>query len=189
MKTKQFLYLFIILISSINCKAQQYPLNTDYDILPNNSYVKDLNNDYNSYVGTWKTILGSKEVYLYISKEQNREVKLASKTYFSDVLLIKYKVVINGQIVETTENDSLAKVKIVSDGLDLDNSVIFTTLGGKCMVGWGTILLKSIDSTHLKWNYLPESIVLTNKNCPDYPAGGIKINLPDEPKDLIFTKQ
>ncbi|GEN72820.1 DUF6705 family protein [Chryseobacterium lathyri] len=177
------------ILAVLSCKAQQYPLNTDYDAVPSNSYVKDLNNDYDPYIGTWKTSLGNKEVYLNITKQQNREIKLVSKTYFSDVLLIKYKVVINGQIVETTENDSLDKVKIISDGLDLDNSVIFTTLGGKCMVGWGTILLKSIDSTHLKWNYLPDSMVITNKNCSDYPAGGIKINLPYEPADIVFTKQ
>ncbi|KMQ69566.1 hypothetical protein ACM39_00420 [Chryseobacterium sp. FH2] len=183
---------FIIILGMFvvfSCKAQQFPLNTDYDAVPSNAYVKDLNNDYDPYIGTWKTTLGNKEVYLNVAKQQNREIKLVSKTYFSDVLLIKYKVVINGQIIETTENNSLDKVKIISDGLDLDNSVIFTTLGGKCMVGWGTILLKSIDSTHLKWNYLPDSMVITNKNCSDYPTSGIKINLPYEPADIIFTKQ
>lgn len=189
MKNIQFLYFVLILISTISCKAQQYPLNTDYNVVPSNSYIKDLNNDYDQYVGTWKTTLGNKEIYLYIIKQQNREIKLASKTYFSDVLLIKYKIKINGVIIENTESNPLDNVKIVSDGLDLDNSVIFTSLGGKCMVGLGTILLKNIDSIHLKWNYLPDSTVITNINCPDYPVGGIPINLPYEPENIIFTKQ
>ncbi|WP_131701380.1 DUF6705 family protein [Chryseobacterium sp. FH2] len=187
MKKKKFLYLFIALIS-VACKAQQYSLNTDYENIPNNSHIKDLNNEYNKFVGTWKATLGNKEIYIYVTKQEDRLISRLTKTFFRDVLLIRYKVLISNQIVENTTSFTNENINIISMATE-DNSVIFTYTGGKCTVGWGIISTEYIDSTHLKWNYQPQSTMITNKNCPDYPAGGIKINLPDEPKDLIFTKQ
>ncbi|KMQ69561.1 hypothetical protein ACM39_00395 [Chryseobacterium sp. FH2] len=188
MKNKAFLYLLISLFS-ISCKAQQYPLNTNYSQIPNNAYIKDLNNDLNKYVGNWNVSVGSKQIHLYITKQENRPINLMSKSYFSDVLVIKYEILVNNQIVESTKNFTLENANITSIDLDIDGSIIFDYEGGKCGVGSGMIDVTYIDSTHLKWNYQPESTMLTNKNCSDYPAEGIKINLPDEPKDIIFTKQ
>ena len=188
MKNKIFLYLSIILLS-IGCKAQQYPLDADFTIIPNNSYIKDLNNEYNKFVGNWKAVLGTKEVYLYISKQENRSINRLNKNFFRDVLLVKYKVLINNQIVENTTNFTDDKINIISLGTEIDNSVTFGYTGGKCTVGWGTINIGYVDPTHLKWNYQPQSTMVTNKNCPDYPVDGIKINLPYEPDDIIFTKQ
>jgi hypothetical protein len=182
--------LYLILISlSVSCSAQQYPLDTNYRTIPNNSYIKDLNNEYNKFVGTWKATLGSNEIYLYITKQENRPITILNKSYFSDVLLIKYEILNGNQIIESTKNINIENVGIISMGLEIDNSVIFRYNGGKCTVGWGMINTEYIDSTHLKWNYMPQSTMLTNLNCPDYPAGGIKINLPDDPEDIIFTKQ
>lgn len=188
MKNKTFLYLIIALFS-IGCNAQQYPLNVDFTTIPNGSYIKDFNHEYNKFFGTWKATLGSKEVYLYISNQENRPINRINKNFFRDVLLIKYKILINNQIVENTTNSSSESINIVSTRIGIDNSAMFSYTGGKCGVGWGMIDLKYIDATHLKWNYQPQSTVITNKNCSDYPVGGIKINLPYEPADIIFTKQ
>lgn len=186
MKNKAIIYLFIVFLS-VSCKAQQYPLNTDYEIIPDNSYIKDLNNDYNKYIGTWKTILGNKEVYLYISKQTNRPIDRITKKFFRDVLLIKYKIIVNNQIIENTLNN--IKDNMISTNIQNDGTVAFTYTGSKCKVGWGSVSIKSLDSTHFYWNYYPDSTVITNINCPDYPAGGIDINLPDEPENIVFTKQ
>lgn len=188
MKTRTLLSLIIILFS-ISCKAQQYPLNTNFTTIPNGSYIKDTNNEYDKFIGTWKSVLGNKEVYLYITKQENRPINRLNKNFFRDVLLIKYKVIVNNQIVESTMNSSNESINIVSTRIGIDNSAMFSYTGGKCGVGWGMLDLTYIDSTHLKWNYQPQSTMITNKNCPDYPVGGIQINLPDEPEDIIFTKQ
>ena len=90
------------------------PLDTDFTIIPNNSYIKDLNNEYNKFVGTWKAVLGSKEVYLYISKQENRPIHRLNKNLFRDVLLIIYKVLIDNQIVESTTNFTDDKINIIS---------------------------------------------------------------------------
>lgn len=188
MKNKIFLYLTLLLIS-INCKAQQYPLNTNYRTIPNNSYIKDANNEYNKFVGSWNVSINNKEIKLSISKEENRSITLLNRHFYKDVLLIRYKVIVNNQIVENTMNSSNDNVNTISMGTQIDGSVLFDYKGLKCLVGNGFITLEYIDSTHLKWNYLPQSTVLTNKNCPDYPTEGIKINLPYEPENIIFIKQ
>ena len=110
---KQSIFLYItILFSSLSCKAQQqFPLNTYYESIPNNSYIKDLNNEYTKYVGIWKATLGSKEIYLYIIKQEDRPITIFSKSYFSDVLLIKYEILNNNQIIESTNDINNENVK------------------------------------------------------------------------------
>ncbi|ALR31955.1 hypothetical protein ATE47_16160 [Chryseobacterium sp. IHB B 17019] len=181
--------LILFAITTSSCNAQNLPLSTKYSQIPNNAHIKDLNNDLNKYVGSWNASVGDKQIHLYITKQEDRPINLISKSYYSDVLVIKYEILVNNQIVESTKNYTLENANITSMDLDIDGSIIFDYEGGKCGVGWGMIDVTYIDSTHLKWNYIPESTVITNINCPDYPAGGIKINLPDEPKDIIFTKQ
>ncbi|MGU3376178.1 DUF6705 family protein [Chryseobacterium sp. M5A1_1a] len=188
MKNKTILYLIIALFS-ISCNAQQYPLDTNYRTIPNNSYIKDKNNEYSKFVGTWKATLASKEVYLDISKQENRPMNRINKNFFSDVLLIRYKILENNQIVENTMNSTNENVNAISMRIEIDGSALFDYKGLKCLVGNGFISLAYMDSNHLKWNYQPQSTVITNINCSDYPAGGIKINLPYEPADIVFTKQ
>lgn len=189
MKKEKFLYLFILLILSIGCKAQQYPLNTYYENIPDNAYIKDTNDEYSKFVGNWKATINNKEVNLNIVKQDNRQITILNKSYYSDVLLLRYKVLENNQIVENTMNSTNENVKAISMGIEIDGSALFDYEGLKCLVGNGFINLTYVDSNHLKWNYQPQSAMLTNKNCPDYPAGGIKINLPYEPENIIFTKQ
>lgn len=171
------------------CKAQQYPLNVNFTTVPNGSYIKDTNNEYNKFIGTWKANVGNKAVYIYITKQENRPITRLNKNFFRDVLLIRYKILVNNQIVEDTMNSSNDMVNTISMGTQIDGSVIFDYKGLKCLIGNGFITLEYIDSTHLKWNYQPQSTVVTNKNCSDYPANGIKINLPYETSDIIFTKK
>ncbi|KFF02281.1 DUF6705 family protein [Chryseobacterium luteum] len=188
---KKYILLQLLIVLAIGCKAQTYPLDTDYKTIPNYSYLKDTNNSLLSYVGNWKANYSGNEMVLKIEKIDHHLNDFGIKKFYEDVLFIRYSIKNSqGIIIETTMNLNVTDARIFSDSIFPNESLVsFTYLGGKCTVGWGGITLQSIDSTHFKWNYQPESTVLTNKNCPDYPAGGIKINLPDEPKDIIFTKQ
>ncbi|KMQ69560.1 hypothetical protein ACM39_00390 [Chryseobacterium sp. FH2] len=193
MKTTYLKTLTIIFCLVLySCQAQQiYPLLTDTSNLPNNSYVKDLDNEYNSFEGTWKSNLNDRIVTLKITKVLQKPLQKLNISYYLDVLIVQYSIQDNnGNIIENNISSNLNDYKIISTVYSKKAQVAKLYYeGGKCQVGWGGISLKMIDSAHLKWNYQPESTVITNKNCPDYPAGGIKINLPDEPADIIFTKQ
>ncbi|MCT2409051.1 hypothetical protein NZD88_16000 [Chryseobacterium antibioticum] len=187
------LIAMLCIASTYACQAQQtiYPLLTDTSNIPNNSYIKDLDNEYDSFVGTWKTNLNNKIVILKITKVLQKSLQKLDISYYSDVLIVQYSIQDNnGNIIENNISSNLNDYKIISTLYSKKAHVVkLYYQGGQCQVGWGGINLKMIDPTHFKWNYQPESTVITNKNCSDYPAGGIKINLPYEPSDIIFTKQ
>ncbi len=51
------------------CKAQVvYPLNTFYDDIPKGSYIKDINNDLDSFIGLWKVNYDQKEILISVKK-------------------------------------------------------------------------------------------------------------------------
>jgi hypothetical protein len=68
----------------------------------------------------------------------------------------------------------------------IKNLVAFTYQGGDCGYGWGDVSLQFVDATHIKWNYRPEGVILTNFNCPN--GADTTIYLPKVP-NLVFTKQ
>jgi hypothetical protein len=102
---KNIKYL-ILLVISISCKAQQsYPLKTDYDNIPNYSYLKDLNNELSPYIGIYKTSFQGKEIILYITKEENKLVNRIDKNFYRDLLSIKYIIKnSSGNILQNTQD-------------------------------------------------------------------------------------
>ncbi|WBZ93891.1 hypothetical protein PGH12_10425 [Chryseobacterium wangxinyae] len=189
MKKHILLQLFMFL--AIACKAQTYPLDSDYKIVPNYSYLKDISNALLPFVGDWKANYNGNEIVLKIDKVDHHLNNFDVKKYYQDVLFIRYIIKNSqGNVVESTMNFNITDSNIISDmTFSNENMVSFTYTGGQCTVGWGEINLQLTDTTHFIWNYQPESTAVTNKNCSNYPTGGIKINLPYESADLIFTKQ
>ncbi|MDQ0593813.1 hypothetical protein QFZ37_002182 [Chryseobacterium ginsenosidimutans] len=61
------IFLLLIIIASIGCKAQTYPLRTFTEI-PENSYLKDTNNELPSYEGIWKGVWNNKTIYVTLKK-------------------------------------------------------------------------------------------------------------------------
>ena len=187
MKFYQIIILLVFVLNII-CKGQTLPLNTPLQEIPNGAYVKDLNNELAPYIGIYKANFGDKEIYLYISKIENNLEKSAKKSYYFDVLDIKY-VVRNSSnnVLQDTQNNNLPKIGISSIGTrPYQNSIIFYYSGTNCRVGWGKIILKRISSTQLSWEYLPNDMIIDDSKCP--PGTDINIYLPVT-KDLIFTKQ
>jgi len=189
---KNILFL-IVLIISVSCKAQQvYPLNTDFDEIPQNSYLKDINNELNTYVGTYKANFQNKEIILYINKIEKKYFDMSSIKIYKDVLSIKFVVKnSSGNILQDTQNMNFqtnqVQHTIYSLGTrTLDNIVGLSYGGTNCSVGNGLIYLKKINATQISWEYLPNDIILDDSRCP--PGTDITIYLP-ETKDLIFTKQ
>ncbi|RLJ30843.1 hypothetical protein CLU97_0239 [Chryseobacterium sp. 7] len=181
--------LFCLLISFLSCKAQTtLPLNTSLNEIPANSYLKDLNNELNSYTGAFQANFQGKNIILYITKIENKVQKSSQKTYYSDILDIKYIIKnSSGIVLQDTKNNNIPSINLYSIGTKpYDNSAIFFYSGTNCRVGWGKIILKKINSTQLSWEYRPNDIILDNSKCPQ--GTDINIYLP-ETKDLIFTKQ
>ncbi|UOE38538.1 DUF6705 family protein [Chryseobacterium oryzae] len=102
---KQILLIFILF--SIYCKSQEYPLNTSLDNLPNNTYLKDTNNDLNKYIGIWRGNWNGKTLFLDLRKVKYHytrdTLKLSSKT------VIELKRIIS-KIDETSTSDLEIKI-------------------------------------------------------------------------------
>ncbi|MDR2236636.1 MAG: hypothetical protein LBE92_10970 [Chryseobacterium sp.] len=181
---KRLLFLGVLLVV-FYCKAQQvFPLNTFTENVVPNGYVKDINNELDPFVGIYKTNFQDNEIILHISKMEYKLEKRAKKTYYSDVLIIKY-IIKNaaGTILQSTQNDS--EIRLYSNKV-FQNTAIFYYMGTNCNVGNGKIYLKKTNTTELLWDYRPNSMILDQQNCPGNQD--TKVYLPVT-KDLIFTKQ
>ncbi|MFS4431077.1 DUF6705 family protein [Chryseobacterium sp. S90] len=181
--------ILILFLSLISCKAQQtFPLNSDYEEIPQNSYLKDLNNELTPYVGTYKTNFNGKEIMLFITKQEDKLEQSAQKNYYMDALIVKYIVKnSSGNILQDTQNDTSSKIELYSIGTKpTKNEIIFVYSGTNCHVGWGKIILKKVNVTQISWEYRPNDITTTESKCPS--TLDTTIYLP-ETKDLIFTKQ
>ncbi|MDR6405937.1 MULTISPECIES: DUF6705 family protein [Chryseobacterium] len=188
MKNLKNILLLSFFISAFSCKAQQYPLDTDFRNIPNNSYLKDLNNELDPYIGTYQTIFNGKQITLFVTKEPHKLIDYVTRKFYRDVLSIKFVVKnSNGVILQDTQNLNSQNNTIYSMRINpYHNFVTFNYSGTNCNVGNGRITLKKLNITQVSWEYLPDDIILDNNRCP--PGTDINIYLP-ETKDLIFTKQ
>ncbi|WP_435525230.1 DUF6705 family protein [Chryseobacterium indoltheticum] len=190
MKTVFFKYLVLLnLIIIISCKSQTLPLNTLIDDIPQGAYVKDLNNELNPYIGVYKGNYEGNEITLFINKVEHKLEKSVDKNYFMDVLDVKYTVKnSSGLILQDTHNNNSSNIKLYSIRVrSSNNSVAFYYSGTNCKVGWGSIILKRLNSTQLSWEYYPNSRIITDASCP--PGTDTTVYLPVTDDELIFTKQ
>ncbi|PZP41813.1 MAG: hypothetical protein DI598_17785, partial [Pseudopedobacter saltans] len=99
------IFLIAILMISLSCKSQELPLNSNPFESPQNSYLKDINNELNPYVGTYKASFNGKQITLYITKETKKYFDRISYKIYKDVLSVKYTVQnSSGQILQSTQN-------------------------------------------------------------------------------------
>jgi hypothetical protein len=183
------IFLLSIISLSFSCKGQQvYPLGTRFSAIQNNTYLKDTNNELLPFVGTWKAMFDNKEITIKVDKVNQHLVKSGTKIFYRDVLFIRYSIKnAQGTIIKNTMNLPITQSGIESIGtFPTQNLVSFVYQGGDCRYGWGDVDLQLIDTTHIKWNYRPEGVILTNINCPN--GADTTIYLPKVP-NLIFTKQ
>ncbi|MDR6923088.1 MULTISPECIES: DUF6705 family protein [Chryseobacterium] len=188
----------IILLATItltfSCKAQQvYPLNTDYETVPNNSYLKDLNSELERYIGVYKTNYGGNEITLFITKDNQRLIKRANKNFYRDILIIRYMIKNSfGNVLQDIQNMTFPDNQPSHHFIEsiatnpLQNTVTFIYSGTNCGIGWGKIILKKLNDTQISWIYRPNGSATTDENCPGNPDK--TVYLPDT-ENLVFTKQ
>lgn len=181
-----------LIVNVISCKAQVQPLNTKLkDIIPN-AYLKDLNNELAPFIGEYISTYQDKTILLHINKENQKLIYSSTKTFYQDVLSIRYIVKNStGTVLQDTQSMNFSSNQklftIYSLGTRPNhNSVMFYYGGTNCGIGWGQIDLKKLNATQISWEYRPNSLVIDEATCPT--GTDKKVYLPVT-KDLIFTKQ
>ena len=86
------IFLFIAFAVIISCKSQTYPLRTYGIDYPKDSYVKDINNELQSYEGMWKGSWNNKTFFISFKKIKYYKSFLDSRSYYADILVGKFKI-------------------------------------------------------------------------------------------------
>jgi hypothetical protein len=182
------IFLLVVIIISISCRSQIYPLRNFSDI-PENSYEKDTNNELPAYEGTWKGSWNNKIIYVSIKKMTNKFDNTLK--YYKDCLIAKFKVTdLNGLILFDNTNLADNQAKIEGGGFrKVDNKYSLIYIDMDLCERSGTILINFTDSTKtkLQWSYSQDENFIEpdcfyyNYAPQDYPQ--------PLPRNIILTKQ
>lgn len=91
------LFLIMVFMLGLGCKAQS-PVKSLYGayINVNGAYYKDIYNDFDKFVGTWKYTNGSTSLTIVLQKKLQHYEFNSNNDYYLDMLIGEYKYVENG---------------------------------------------------------------------------------------------
>ncbi|PNW10938.1 hypothetical protein C1637_25030 [Chryseobacterium lactis] len=183
--------LIFTTIFSFFCKAQEYSLNTSPADIPNNAYIKDINNELDQYVGLWKGTWNGKILYLDLKKVKYHYD--GNHPYYIDKILGERKVATSDGTIEI---DRISNFDYISPEFrGIYKSLRFAgkktlTFSPKNMCRkTATLEITSftISQMTLHFEYEPSPI---DSNCQHNgyidQYGDFPINFP---KDIVLTKQ
>ncbi|MET3018918.1 DUF6705 family protein [Flavobacterium hydatis] len=189
---KKIIILSLIIIANLSCKAQQIiPIEKaiDYRLaengIPDNTYLKDINNLLDKYVGTWIGTYDNKTYNFRIDKFVNNYSGLTKE----DVLLMRYIITnANGTQIENTMTLSDDNYLIIKGDYIQKSTYHLDYVGRESACGQlGTIyieILKNSNNTKMKLYLLPEKIMISSSSCPQGISSQIMpIN------QIVLTKQ
>ncbi len=179
------IFLLILFVLGISCKAQIYPLRT-YTEIPENAYLKDTNNELADYEGIWKGTWDNKTISIVFKKIVNKYNE--NLKYYKDYLIAKFKVIdMNGNVLFDNINLTDEQAKIRGGGVKkIDDKYSLMYNDSSLCNTSGVININFTDSTKTKldWKYFYRNEIITS-DCPYYNT-----SIPQPlPKEIILTKQ
>ena len=96
---KNIIKLLLLMIAATSCKAQNtYSLSSfQPKHLRNNNYIKDTQNIYNNFAGTWQWTNGNSTFTIKLQKVEYW--KMPNDNYYEDLIMGGYKYIDNGNLV------------------------------------------------------------------------------------------
>ncbi|WP_027384748.1 DUF6705 family protein [Epilithonimonas caeni] len=174
--------------------SQEYPLNTSPSDIPNNAYIKDINNELNKYVGLWKGSWNGKTLYLELRKFKTySSIPGDTHPYYVDGILGERKIINANGVIEIDRITSFG-----SDGAEFSGMSKSIKPPGRDRLLFfpknmcrkqATLDITNFTGTQmtLHFEYLPSAI---DENCVHNAYvdqyGDFPINFP---KDITLTKQ
>ena len=182
------IFLLMLTIMSISCKAQTYSLKSHVET-PENAYLKDIENALPDYEGTWKGEWNGKIIYVTFNKITHKYI--ASLNQFYDLLIGRFKVTnLNGTILFDNTNLSDDDVKI--EGMrfrKVDGKYSLIYIDKDLCGRSGGILINFTDATktQLQWKYWQDENWI-GKDC--FYHGWAQADVPQPlPNNIVLTKQ
>ena len=174
---KKLLILGFIVLTTLSCKAQILPLedvlkyiDAGNGIPKNITYIKDVNNVLDKYVGTWKGTYNNRSYEFRIVKVTNKPGRITE-----DRLLMRYVISdVNGTIVEDTRALPETSPYVV-EGDYYDRDVYFLYYGGKeSLCGQiGHIIIDiqpNSNNNKMRLFFAQQQEILSLKDCPNGSA-------------------
>jgi hypothetical protein len=125
--------IIILLLISLACKAQTVePIfqNTDYG--KNGRYYKDVDADFNPYIGTWIYNSGNITFTIKLVKKEMMTETVGTTSFFEDFLIGEYQYQVNGNtIINTLPSLSINHADAINYNL-YSLGIIGNTLYPKC---------------------------------------------------------
>lgn len=172
MKTN--LILALIVLINLSCKGQVLPvenkinyINSENGIPKNITYIKDVNNILDKYVGTWKGTYNSRNYEFSILKVTNKPGRITE-----DRLMMRYVILeSNGTIIEDTRALPDTSPYVIA-GNYVDTSVYFLDYYGKesqCGQKGSIIIDLQLNSNNniMRLFFESQQEIISLKNCPN----------------------
>ena len=170
-------------------------INSDKTVLENGTYIKDIDNEFAPYIGTWQgtfgTALDPKTFSLTIQKVTHYRETVPNGDYnYIDILIGKYIVTdVNSEleIANTMAINNPSLVKITSFYGPHDNRFKFNYDDvDLCNVSLTITLKRNLTNPNELKYYVDESDFWIEENCPYTQKADIPIPIPKT--SLVLTK-
>lgn len=179
---------------SLSCKSQTNIINfvdrCNYNSIntsDGSTYLKDVNNIYTPYVGTWKWSSGNKEMTLVLIKQTKHHYNERTFNYFEDRLVGYYIYKENGVVIADTSGDNLQKDFGIAVSFDIscDSTVDTGFFVDRKKEKVISVVLEILSPTQMKFKGKIDqhsSYVSPTKPRTLYTGSTF-------PLDMVFTKQ
>lgn len=190
---KKIVLLVLTCLSSF-MSCQVYPLGTSPGDVPNNAYIKDINNELDKYVGLWKGNWNGKIIFLDLRKHKTYSPGVRS--YYIDRIVGGRKIINSNGVIEIDKisnfnynssefygifkslvNGNWKRLRFYPDNMCDVNATLDITSFETVPVAKMTLHMEYepnyLDSNCQHYNYVKEH--------DDWPV--------NFPKDIVLTKQ
>lgn len=189
---------FIVMISYGICviaQTLQEPINLNtykqYEI-PNNVYIKDLNNAFAPYIGDWESVFEGKTILFKIQKLTHLEQSFPDGShYYQDMLIIKYRVtdIASGVVLASTLehlNPNTVSLSSVGVGIDINDLIFQYYDVERCNFSASISLIRNGNNSNQLFYKFESNENFIDPDCPFYNQG--VVNLPVPKTDVVFTR-
>jgi len=132
---KQLLFIVIAITVITSCKAQQTTIIPLDNISPyefnQNTYLKDVNNDLDKFVGTWKFENQSSEITFMLKKEV--QYQLSSDDEYEDMLVGEYQYIDATGVEKVNTLSSFNNPDIKGYAHNINGNIFIHTLPVYCI--------------------------------------------------------
>ena len=190
------IFLTLLLIISISCKAQIVDVNTSpLRMTQGGYYAKDSNNEFDPFLGTWEATWNNKKITLYLSKVTHHYIDdVILGYYYTDFVIGKYKVVdlsTGATLEDTTNITNIEDMPIESTVLIRNKNLLWFLYmkrgvnAGDCGILSNVLLYRDINNPNiLTYKYFIDSY--EDRGCPYTNVDDIPVNIPKQ--EVILHK-